>query len=87
MDNQKIENMLNLALNTPEDVREKSLNLNVGFTTITRTWELIVKYNGDLSRLLSLGIKAEMLLAGYAILTVPENLVDEIVKFPEIEYV
>ncbi|HKM33444.1 MAG TPA: S8 family peptidase [Lachnospiraceae bacterium] len=87
MDNQKLENILNLALNTPEDVRVKSLNLNVGYTTVTRTWELIVKYNGDLSRILQLGIQAEPLLAGYAILTVPENLVDEIAKFTEIEYV
>lgn len=44
--NQKIENVLALALQTPDSVREKSLNLNVGFTEETRTWELIVKYNG-----------------------------------------
>ena len=51
--NQKIENVLALALQTPEPVREKSLNLNVGFTEETRTWELIVKYNGALKEAVS----------------------------------
>ena len=30
MTSQKLENLLNLALNSAEDEREKSLNLNVG---------------------------------------------------------
>ncbi len=87
MDNQKLENILNLALNTSQEERARSQNLNVGFTDETKTWELIVKYNGNLSEIIDLGIQAEPLLAGYAILTVPENLVDELVQYPEIEYV
>lgn len=91
--NQKIENVLALALQTPEPVREKSLNLNVGFTEETRTWELIVKYNGNLSKAVS-GLPvtaeeviAEELIAGYGLLTVPENLVDTVSRLPQIEYV
>lgn len=91
--NQKIENVLALALQTPEPVREKSLNLNVGFTGETRTWELIVKYNGNLSKAVS-GLPvtaeeviAEELIAGYGLLTVPENLVDTVSRLPQIEYV
>ena len=91
--NQKIENVLVLALQTPEPVREKSLNLNVGFTEETRTWELIVKYNGNLSKAVS-GLPvtaeeviAEELIAGYGLLTVPENLVDTVSRLPQIEYV
>ncbi|MDE5679522.1 MAG: S8 family serine peptidase [Lachnospiraceae bacterium] len=87
MDNQKLENLLNLALETPEAVREKSLNLNVGYEAESRTWELIVKYNGNLSALAAMGIGIEELLAGYAVLTVPEALVDAVAEFPEIEYV
>lgn len=87
MDNQKLENLLNLALETPEAVREKSLNLNVGYEAKSRTWELIVKYNGELSALAAMGIGIEELLAGYAVLTVPEALVDDVAEFPEIEYV
>lgn len=91
--NQKIENVLALALQTPDSVREKSLNLNVGFTEETRTWELIVKYNGNLSKAVSgLAVTAEELIAeeliaGYGLLTVPEDLVDTVSRLPEIEYV
>ena len=91
--NQKIENVLALALQTPDPVREKSLNLNVGFTEETRTWELIVKYNGNLKEAVS-GLPvtaeeviAEELIAGYGLLTVPENLVDTVSRLPQIEYV
>ncbi len=85
-DNQKIENLLNLALEVTEGTREKSLNLNVGYESGGR-WELIVKYNGDLSGLDEKGVVTEELIAGYAILTVPETLVDEIAALPQIEYV
>lgn len=86
--NQKIENVLALALQTPEPVREKSLNLNVGFTEETRTWELIVKYNGDLREAVSgLAVTAEELIAGYGLLTVPEDLVEAVSRLPQIEYV
>lgn len=86
--NQKIENVLALALQTPDSVREKSLNLNVGFTEETRTWELIVKYNGALKEAVSgLPVTAEELIAGYGLLTVPENLVDTVSRLPQIEYV
>ncbi len=87
MPNPKLENLLNLALETPESEREKSLNLNVGYEEITKTWELIVKYNGDLSRLEESGIIVERLIAGYAILTVPETLIDAVSELEEIEYI
>ena len=87
MPNPKLENLLNLALETPESEREKSLNLNVGYEQATRTWEVIVKYNGDLSRLSESGIGVEELIAGYAILTVPETLMDSLAELEEIEYI
>ena len=85
--NQKLEDLLNLALETPEEVRIQTETLNVGFDTMTRTWELIVKYNGSLEQLKAIGIQVETLLAGYAILTVPENLVDRMTELEQIEYV
>ncbi len=87
MADQKLENLLNLALETPEETRKKSLNLNVGYEEETRAWELIVKYNGNLDALREAGIVVEELIAGYAILTVPEELVDYVSQRPEIEYV
>ena len=74
MDNSKIENILNLALNSTMAEREKSQNLNVGYDQAERTWEVIVKYNGNIKRLESEVIQVEELLAGYAIITLPESL-------------
>ena len=84
---QKLENILNLALETPEEEREQTENLNVGYSAETRSWELIVKYHGSLDRLREQNIVVEELIAGYAILTVPEALVDRVSDTPEIEYV
>ncbi len=85
--NQKLENVLNLALETDEEVRERTETLNVGFSETARSWELIVKYHGNLGALAQLGVGVEYLIAGYAILTVPDNLVDTVSKLEQIEYV
>ena len=84
---QKLENILNLALETPEEEREQTESLNVGYSAKNRSWELIVKYHGSLDRLREQNIVVEELIAGYAILTVPEALVDRVSDTPEIEYV
>lgn len=85
--NQKFEDILNLALETSEEVRQQTDTLNVGFDEETRSWELIVKYHGSLEELKPLGISVEYLIAGYAILTVPEGLIDQMVELEQIEYV
>lgn len=84
---QKLENLLNLALETPEEERLRTDNLNVGFDGENRTWELIVKYHGSLDGLNSLGVSVEYLINSYAILTVPEGLVEAVSNIEEIEYV
>ena len=83
--NQKLEDLLQLALQTPEETRERTEELNVGFDTQERTWELIVKYHGSLDALEALGVVVEYLIAGYALLTVPEQLVDRMVELEEID--
>lgn len=85
--NQKLEDILNLALETPEKERARTETLNVGFDSEQRTWELIVKYHGSLAVLETLGVTVEYLIAGYAILTMPENLVDGVAELEQIEYV
>lgn len=85
--NQKLENLLNLALETPEAVRSQTDNLNVGFDSESRSWELIVKYHGSLDGLEALGVSVEYLISSYAILTVPEQLVEAVSELEEIEYV
>ena len=95
MDSQKFENILNLALDTPPQERERSLELNIGYEEEDSTWELIVKYHGDLQQGMSPFfalpqgnlIQIEELIAGYAILTVPESLMDVLAAVEEIEYI
>ena len=84
---QKLENILNLALETPEEERKRTESLNIGYSAETRSWELIVKYHGSLDGLREQNIVVEELIDGYAILTVPETLVDMVSETPEIEYV
>lgn len=87
MDSQKMENLLNLALNSPQREREKTLDLDTGYEEADNRWELIVKYNGDLKRLDSSVIRVEELIAGFAIVTIPQNLIDSFVELEEVEYV
>ena len=84
---QKFENLFNLALETPEEVRERTGNLNVGYEASARTWEVIVKYHGEIGFLVDYGIVVEELIAGYAVLTVPEELMELLAKVEQIEYV
>lgn len=86
MANQKLEDQLSLALDTPAQMREKSDNLDTGYAPSENTWELIVKYNGNLDRLTG-GIRVELLIAGYAIVTIPENLIGAFSRMEEIEFI
>lgn len=87
MENQKLENLLNLALSADEEERAKSGNLGVGYNPLERTWEVIVKYSGDISGLSQMGIGVEEMINEYAILTVPESLIDPLGRLAQIEYV
>lgn len=84
----KIENELNLALEVPEATRERSLNLDVGFSPITNTWELIVKFSGSLDRIREeLDISIVELMNQYAVITIPENLIGRLAAYEEIEFI
>lgn len=87
MQNQKLENILNLAIETPAFERSRSQELETGFDPQERTWELIVKYSGSLDEIRAIGVVVEEMHNEYAILTVPERLVEQVSTFPQIEYV
>lgn len=87
MNDQKIENQLNLALNATEEERIKSQSLEVGYDPEERTWELIVKYSGDLSEIAPEAIQVTELYNEYAILIVPESMIDRLASFWQIEYI
>lgn len=87
MDNQKRENLLNLALDATEEERLKSVNLNVGYDPREKTWELIVRYNGSLESLRDEGIRVDELAAGYAVLVVPESRIEQVSAMEQIVYI
>ena len=89
MNDPKLENLLNLALDATEREREKSLDLNVGYLPEERSWELIVRYAGDLDEVRELypDVSIRELLRGFAIMIVPESQIDALTDLPQIIYV
>lgn len=86
MENQKADNMLNLAWNATLSERERSLNLNTGYNQIERTWDVIIKYNGDISLFKDMDIQIVPLLNRYAIVTASKNMLEQLLPLPQIEF-
>ena len=87
MEGQKIENQLNLVLDATEEERRKSVVLETGYDPEEKTWELIIKYSGDLENIIPKTVRATRLINEYAILEVPESLVEALAEKPQIEYI
>ena len=86
MPNQKIDNLLNLAMNATQQEREKSESLNVGYDSKTKFWDVIVKYSGSESGLAGENIQVVSLLGGYAVVTLPEAEIAEYSDREQIEF-
>ena len=86
MPNQKIDNLLNLAMNVTQQEREKSESLNVGYDSKTKFWDVIVKYSGSESGLAGENIQVVSLLGGYAVVTLPEAEIAEYSDREQIEF-
>lgn len=87
MNDQKIENLLNLALEATPEEFEKSLRLPEGYDRAGNTWDLIVKYNGDLSSLERDGVTFTPLINEYAIVTIRQELITWLAEQVQIEYI
>ena len=87
MPDQKLENILNLALDATEEERDKSLELNVGYNPIDREWDLIVKYSGSLDCVRALGAQVAEMQNEFAVITIRESLIDAMSGCPAVEYV
>lgn len=87
MASQKIENLLNLALDATPEEREKSLELDVGYDEAEREWDLIVKYSGGLEGVRALALRVVELQNEYAIITIRESEIENLAQIPEIEYI
>ena len=76
-DDQKIENLLNLALGATAEERRKSPELMVGYDEEDQRWDIIVKYNGNILRLEDEEVRITELSNEYAIMNLPESRIDE----------
>lgn len=87
MTDQNRENLLNLALDSTEEEREKSQNLNVGYDPANDEWEVIVKYSGNMEDVLDFVSSVTLLRNGYAILKLKEEAIPRLSNLPQIEYI
>ena len=87
MPDQKIDNLLNLAMDATPEERTKSENLNVGYDSSERLWDVIVKYSGPESGLGGEGIQVVPLLGGYAVVTLPESEIKAYSAREQIEFI
>ena len=87
MESEKLEDLLLLSLSASKGQRERSEVLDVGVTRDKNLREVIVKYSGDIDGLQIPGMEIQKLLAGYAIVKLPEDQIGALVAAREIEYV
>lgn len=59
----------------------------MGYSEETKAWDLIVKYTGSLQKYASDIVQIVELYNEYAIITVPENMVEAVSDWPEVEYI
>lgn len=87
--NQKIDTTLDLALKLPEERKQRSGYLKTGFTTLTDTWEVIVKYTSKNIKKIAEDLEAglEILSERFAILTIEEEKIYLLSQYKEIEYI
>ena len=87
MQSQKLENLLNQALNATESERERSQELNVGYNPVDQVWELIIKYSGNLETVRQISERVTELLNEYAIIHIRQSQISDLVQIVEVEYV
>ena len=87
MNSQKQENILSLAMESTAEERQKSEILSIGVDENANRWEVIVKYHGNLERIVSDDVQVELLIAGYAIVTLPFLLLEALAELEEVEYI
>ncbi|MDR1559411.1 MAG: S8 family serine peptidase [Clostridiales bacterium] len=77
-----------MSLSYTDDALYDGTELRAGFNEADGTWEVIVKYSGDLSRLTAdLGARAEILTESLAIITLDEGGIHALNRYSEIEYI
>ncbi len=86
LNNAKIEQNLSDTLELQNDVLLDT-DLGTGFNKDSKLWEVIVKYSGNIMAVgESLGVEVEVLSNTYAIITLPEEKIDALVTYKQVEY-
>lgn len=87
-DPSKLGTELNLALETPQDERRKSIDLDVGYNAAFDQWELIVRHTGSLEAISSeVGFSYISLLGSFAVITIKSELIERLTKYPSIIFI
>lgn len=87
MNDQKLENLLNLALDSTESERLRSENLNAGYDAKTKTWEVIIKYTEDLENVRRIAEEVTELFGGFAVLRIAEERLPLLTQIPQVTFV
>lgn len=86
--NQKIENLLNVSLDATREELESSESLSTGFNWRDNTWEIIVRYTGNLENVkANYNVYVRELLFNYAIIVTDKATIELISQEPQIVYV
>jgi len=86
---EKADSGLNLALQIPEGELAKSGSLQYGYNEEEKSWQIIVKYIGDIKRFEEIfpDTKVVELFGQYAILTTKVSYIAAIAAMPEVEFI
>lgn len=87
MNDQKLENILNLALESTESERRRSENLNVGYDPADRTWEVIIKYTENLENVRQIAEEVTELFGGFAVVRLKEDAMELLTDIPQVTFV
>lgn len=87
MNDQKLENILNLALESTESERRRSENLNVGYDPADRTWEVIIKYTENLENVFQIAEEVTELFGGFAVVRLKEDAMELLTDIPQVTFV
>lgn len=87
-DHTKIDPELSIAMELSPQQLDRSIEADVGYDFINKTWRLIVKYSGNIQQLASkYNAVAEILSDTYVIITIAEHLITSFSREIEIEYI
>ena len=87
MNDQKLENLLNLALDSTPEERMRSDNLGTGYDVADQTWEVIIKYTENLDNVRQIAEEVTELFGGFAVVRIKEDALALLTDIPQVTYV